>query len=385
MPALNHDGVWTGGYQAIVGYLYSETLCNDLDESLDEVQFADTVAYGAYLAGQAAPLIDLSLYVSAANWAATTRPAYSSLLSFPLTWTVPTLIRAEAIKRVEHLGLADLDRDFDPNGGLHLTAGRDALPEAFRRHLPGATKKTVHEEMTPEEAAAIRLFGLTQECLSVLEELLSKVKRGRDGKRPLRFYAGTPISSLDCLAFGYLALMLKPDVPRGFLRAWLEKKTPRLTAFVNDMMNVCITGRGDLPWAPAPRRIFGYSSRLFGSVMRSLPGVGDQYATEMRQRVERGSKVLDPRFAALAIGFVVTGLAAGYGFQSYRALQPFGALTQTFRKGDPRLNEFGALGTMLSNALNGFQPAPSGSVSATGSGGKAATSRFFARKVSEVD
>ncbi|UKZ48991.1 hypothetical protein TrVGV298_003229 [Trichoderma virens] len=332
LPALQHEGTWTSGFQPIVQYLTSAAICDGLDETLSSIQRADSVAYSAYLRAHAGPLVDLSLYVSAANWAATTRPAYSSLLTFPLTWTVPTLIRSEAIKRAEHLGLAELDTDFDPNGGLHLTAGRDALPETFRRHIPLMTKKTVHEEMTPEQATAIRLFGLTEDCLTVLDDLIN----AGDEDHP-RFFTDAAVSSLDCLAFG------------------LHK--------FGDSMLAAITARGDLPWAtPDPTSVTRFGGRILDSILRHIPNLGEQYAAEMRHRAEHQKKGLDQRALMLIMGVVLAGLATGYGFQTYRAMQPFGASTQSWkpRRMRTRLSEFGQLGTMLSSAMGPFQPLPSG-------------------------
>ncbi|KAK1238274.1 hypothetical protein MKX07_006420 [Trichoderma sp. CBMAI-0711] len=357
LPALHHEDNWVSGFQPIVRYLSSAAIGKDLDEPLSSIQRADSVACSAYLRAHAGPLVDLSLYVSAANWVATTRPAYSSLLSFPLTWTVPTLIRAEAIARAEHLGLAELDSDFDPNGGLHLT-GRDALPETFRRHIPLMTKKTVREEMTPEQATAIRLFGLTEDCLKVLDDLM--LGRSEDG--PRFFFEDAAVSSLDCLAFGYLALMQKPPVPRSFLRDWLESKTPGLHKFVDSML-AAMTARGDLPWTdPAPTPAVRFGGRILDSVMRHVPGVGGHYAAEMRYRAERHKKGVDQRAAMLIVGAALVGLATGYGVQYYRALQPFGASSQTWepRRGRTRLSDFGQLGTMLSSAMGPYQPVPSG-------------------------
>ncbi|KAL7817359.1 outer mitochondrial membrane transport complex domain-containing protein [Trichoderma gracile] len=359
LPALHHEDTWVSGFQPIVRYLSSAAIGNDLDEPLSSIQRADSVASSAYLRAHAGPLVDLSLYVSAANWVATTRPAYSSLLSFPLTWTVPTLIRAEAIARAEHLGLAELDSDFDPNGGLHLT-GRDALPETFRRHIPLMAKKpSVREEMTPEQATAIRLFGLTEDCLKVLDDLMEE---GNGADDPRFFFTDGAVSSLDCLAFGYLALMQKPPVPRSFLRDWLESKTPRLHKFVDSML-ATMAARGDLPWTdPAPTPAVRFGGRILDSVMRHVPGVGGHYAAEMRYRAERQKKGVDQRAAMLIVGAALVGLATGYGVQYYRALQPFGASSQTWqpRRERTRLSDFGQLGTMLSSAMGPYQPVPSG-------------------------
>lgn len=352
LPALDHAGTWISGYHAIVNYLTSKSLCTNLDANLDPVQQADTIAYGAYLLANAAPLVDLSLYVSAANWSATTRPAYSALLPFPLTWTLPPLIRAAAAQRAEHLGLAELDTDFDPNGGLHLTAGRDALPETFRRHLPARTKKTVREEMTPEQAAAIRLYGLAEDCLSVVNSLLRE--NSLEDKSP-RFFGGSRPSSLDCLAYGFLALMVVPDVPRSFLKDWIGAETPRLVTFVESM------APADLTWSPAAApSILGSTTRVADSILRNIPSVGEHYANEMRYRTEVGVKGLDQRALMMMMSAMLTGAAVGYGLHMYKSLQPFGARTQVWRRlrGTSRLGQFGDLGNMLSSAMGAYQPDP---------------------------
>lgn len=332
-------------------YLNSKSLGVDLDANLDDTQRADVAAYSAFLRVHASALLDLSLYVSAANWAATTRPAYSSLLSFPLTWTVPTLIRAEAISRVEHIGLAELDTDFDPNGGLHLSAGRDALPETFRKHLPNSRiKKTVHEEMTPEQAVAIRLFGLTEQSLLPLEDLLAPSKHD---EHKVRFFYGTTLSSLDCLAFGYLALMQHAPVLRSFLKDFIDSKAPKLHSFVDDLLSSSLTAHGDLPWTQPPSKSFLQSTgRILDSVIRHVPSVSEHYAAERRYRVETKTTGVDSRSVFLAAGLLATGLLTSCGVYYYRQMPPFGSLRQVWKVGGgSRLSEFGDLGSMLSSAL----------------------------------
>ncbi|KAM5355400.1 hypothetical protein ACJ41O_002046 [Fusarium nematophilum] len=354
LPALHHDGVWTSGYAPIVDYLTSKSLGDNLDTDLTIIQQADCTAYAAFLAAHAAPLLDLSLYVSAANWSATTRPAFSSLLPFPLTWTVPPLIRAEAVKRVEHLGFADMDSDFDPNGGLHLSSGRDALPETFRRHIPARTKKTVHEEMTPEQAVAIRLYGLTEDCLSVLDDFL----KGAPGEKSFSFFEGTSPSSLDCLAFGYLALMCDAPVPRSFVKDWLVEKSPRLSGFVEDMKSRCLGGRGSLPWVESGHdTALRVGARTLDSILYNVPGLGDEYAIEVRRRAEKGITGIDGRTLMLAMSILATSAALGYGYPTYKAMQPFGSRTQVWQsqRNRSKLSEFGALGSMLGSVLGGYQ------------------------------
>lgn len=351
------EGVWVSGFGPIVEYLTDKSIGDNLDAGLTDIQQADRVAYAAFLSAHAAPLLDLSLYVSAANWSATTRPAFSTLLSFPLTWTVPPLLRAEAVKRVEHLGFADMDTDFDPNGGLHLSSGRDALPETFRRHIPVRTKKTIHEEMTPEQAVLIRLYGITEDCLTVLDDFLE----GGPEEKMHGFFNGTEISSLDCLAFGYLALMRDAPVPRSFLKDWLMKKTPRLSMFVDGMKTRCLDKSKLLPLVePGNNTVLRIGSRTLDSILHNVPGLGDEYATEVRRRAEGGITGIDARSLMLALSLLATGAALGYGYHTYKALQPFGSRIQVWysHKNYSKLSEFGALGSMLGSVLGGPVEAP---------------------------
>ncbi|KFA53644.1 hypothetical protein S40293_03888 [Stachybotrys chartarum IBT 40293] len=357
LPAVHHDGVWTSGYRPIINYLTSNALCRDLDVDLTLAEQGDVIAYSAYLGARSGPLLDLSLYVSAANWSETTRPAYSRLLSFPLTWTVPTLIRDEAIKRAEHLGLAELDRDFDPNGGLHLTAGRDALPETFRRHLPAQTKKTLAEEMTPEQATAIRLYSVTESCLSGLEELLAE---GKGDSKSVRFFATSSLSSLDCLAFGYLALMRQPPVPRPFIKDCMERVSPRLCRFLDDILGNHLLS-GDLPWAdPARGTVVRSAGRTLDTILRSMPSVGEHYTNEMRRRADESIKGLDYASVMFVAAVAATSAVLGYGAHFYKSLLPFGGRTQTWKpsRGITNFSHLGEAGQLLGTILDP-RPSPS--------------------------
>lgn len=236
--------------------------------------------------------------------------------------------------------MADLDTDFDPNGGLHLSTGRDALPETFRKHLPVGTKRTVKEEMTPEQAAAIRLFGMTEDCLSVLEEVLKPEEQKGRFLRP-------QMSSLDCLAFGYLAIMRDAPVPRSFLRDWIQEKAPRLSMFIDDIkfFHMEDLQAADVEQTTALR----IGVRALDSCILNIPDLGHRYAEDKRIRAEQGTTgFFDGRAFLLAmsvIGTVALGLARSY----YAALGPYGVRTQVWRRVHERskLSQYGDLGGML--------------------------------------
>lgn len=285
-------------------------------------------------------------------------------------WTIPPLIRAGAARRVEHLGLAELDSDFDPSSALHLATGRDVLPESFRRNLPVGTKKTVREEMTPEQVAAIRLAGLTEDSLSLLNDLL-----GSEKGEPLRLrLLGSDITSLDCLAFGHLALLHDTPVPRTFVKDWLEEKAPRLIQFLNSMR----VSTSDLPFTPPTGLgVLHVGARTLETAALNGPEFGAQLVSELRQRSEEGGKSMTQSTLFLAMGVLAASAAAGYGYHFYKSLQPFGLRTQVWsaRRGS-KLSQFGELGFMLDSALG---PMPSSL------GGNPTSQGQFVDTDSEVD
>ncbi|CAI6081205.1 unnamed protein product [Clonostachys chloroleuca] len=359
LPALKHDGVWTNGFRQIVNYVKSHSLCRDLDENLSAAQQADNVAYSAHLSCHAALLLDVTLYLSAANWSATTLPAYSKFLPYPIVWTIPPLIRAEATKRVEHLGLAELDSDFDPSSSLHLSTGREFLPESFRRSLPVGTKKTVREEMTPEQLAAIRLTSLTEDCLSILDDLLPP-----SGDN-VRFF-GSEVSSLDCLAFGYLALLHDAPVPRPFVKDWVEQNRPRISSFVANM-KASLVG---LPFSSTERLgVLRVGARTLETIILNGPELGAQLIRGML-RTEEGATNIGQRTLVFAMGALAASATMGYGYHYYRSLQPFGLRTQVWTAPRaPSLSQFGELGSILDSAL-GPMPSSAGNFQGLSSPGR---------------
>jgi hypothetical protein len=73
-------------------------------------------------------------------------------------------------------------------------------------------------------AARFRLDALSAELLDPLSDLL--------GKKNYLFRGDQP-SSLDCLAFGYLSLLVYPPVPQAWLRETIRAKYPRIGAYVH--------------------------------------------------------------------------------------------------------------------------------------------------------
>ena len=94
----------------------------------------------------------------------------------------------------------------------------------------------------------IRLEVLTEQILDPFATLLVSTTKNRDpkssGKGESYLLTPTRPSALDCLAIGYLALFLLPEVPIPFLATSLKEKYPNLADYVRDGVRRCYGGVG---------------------------------------------------------------------------------------------------------------------------------------------
>ncbi|KAK0734799.1 outer mitochondrial membrane transport complex protein-domain-containing protein, partial [Lasiosphaeria miniovina] len=373
LPAL-HDpstDTWASGFAPITSHLRAHPPPSFNDAS--PPRHADSTAYAAFLTAHAAPLVALSLYVSSANWAATTRPAYSAILPFPLPWTEPPTVRAAMGRRAKHLGMSSLDTDAETSAA-ESGQGREDIPGGAGGwvHMPAALRRaprSVRDALAPEQAARIRLGGLAKDVLDVLAEV--------------DWEAGEPrtTAAARCLAFAYLALMLVPDVPRPWLRDTMRAAYPRLCEFVETFRWECFPDGGGevLPWGDGKASndsnsgsgSGGGSSRSGGGFLEvgarfaqglifDIPGIGEEWHRWLARRKRRAVRQSgDERQIQLSKGsdaLVVTAsaglalLAANIGVFLYRAggMPSFGAPLHSWHVPMAGLSGLGAAGALFS-------------------------------------
>ncbi|KAK3938910.1 Metaxin-1 [Diplogelasinospora grovesii] len=351
LPALYNpiSDTWTSGFSDIVAHLQSCSGGDEAKSSYSPSQRADGAAYTTFLTAHAAPLLALSLYVSSANWAETTRPAYSAILPMPLPWTEPSAVRAAMARRAEHLGMSSLDTDAAEEAAAKteeagLAAGWVHVPAALRR-----PKKTVKDSLIPEQRSRIRLEGLATDVYDVLAEA--------DWENQT--------TEARCLAFAYLALMLKPDVPRPWLSEVMRRRYQPLCEFVEEFSKECFENGSTplLPWgdSAANSSALGVASRFTKTLLHDVPGLGDEWQRwslqrqQNRQREKNEGVVVSASSSSsndllLMAGTSITLAAVGAGAWFYRSLPPFGAPVQTWVKPLTGLGAFGAAGVMFSMA-----------------------------------
>ncbi|KAK3355649.1 Tom37 C-terminal domain-containing protein [Neurospora tetraspora] len=384
LPALYNPSTatWTSGFDPIVSYLSTlqpPSYHHHDVTTLPPRVHADSQAYKALLTSSAAPLLALSLYVSSANYSETTRPAYSTILPFPLPWAEPLAVRAAMAARAAHLGMSSLDTDaemerLEKEEREREAAGWVQIPKALRKAVGQNTG--VKGQLSPEMKRRIKLEGLAAEVFDVFGEIdfldeEEGQEEDKEGERRIKVSLETK-----CLAFAYLALMLLPEVPRPWLKEVLQRKYAGLCEFVVEYRRKTFPDSGKvLPWADkesdpavsASDSALSVVARFVRAVVDDIPTLGREWSRwwALRQRrvaeetstetqlVARRSVGESERSLLLA-GVGLTLLAVnvvGLGIYWYRYRGLLGAPLQTWHRPLVGLGSFGAAGAMFAGLV----------------------------------
>ncbi|PKX98305.1 glutathione S-transferase family protein [Aspergillus novofumigatus IBT 16806] len=288
LPAVKNGTTWVSRFRNIVDYLrqYSNGAW-DLDRDLSGFDRADNIAFSSFVESRGQPLLDLSLYVSSENYYNRTSPAYGAILQWPNQWIVPPRLRSAAKSRTEHLGLSSLD----------LQAAED---QRKREHSAAVAAGQIPKNLVqrPRDTQnQFKLEALTAELFEPLEEIL--------GQKSYLVSDGDA-TSVDCLALGYLALVLVPDLPYSFLRNAMQTKAPRLSTYTERLRQRCygtvdgevahafdetrrsITDASPLPWQPVQRaNLATVCSTLLNTLADATPILKDIRSSErLRQAAQ---------------------------------------------------------------------------------------------------
>ncbi|KAH9892107.1 hypothetical protein F4778DRAFT_750896 [Xylariomycetidae sp. FL2044] len=282
-------------------------------------------------------LLALLLYVIPSTWTEITRPAYSSLLRFPMTWTVPPAIRAAAIEKADHLGLGYLAAEVEAQDA----AGEGPATTTSTGFLRLREALGPSRAMKPEQAGAIRLHHLTEDFYSNLDQLRDDKRYCLRDDRP---------SALDFLVFGYLQLMrAQPHHPS--LKPELEDRVEDLLARVDTLRQ-----KQALPWRePSPKSLANTLGRFADGALGHTPVAGNSWRRwrigGIRNAGEEEEEAKNATHMILAAGGAVLGLAAVGAALLFRGLAPLGAPTHRFeptrKEEGSRLNQFGEIGAIL--------------------------------------
>ncbi|KAF1817252.1 hypothetical protein P152DRAFT_12563 [Eremomyces bilateralis CBS 781.70] len=258
-PVLVDGDQKIAGYDRVLRHLRNRDM---LLEPAGPAPELDPSVVSAFLRSQGQQLLDLSLYVSSENYYESTRSAYTKLLPLHINYFLPLSLRASAKARTQHLGLSSLDLDAEEPSDSRKPATNTAIPPPTQTAAQaGKVQKSITSFLRKSpHVDHIRLDSLATSFFDVLEELLAKDYFGmtNEGTRPV-----------DCLLFGYLALMLYPDVPHKWLGDAIRRRYPRIKEHVEHLRRYFLSDLPTPPWSPAPSR--GLTAPLYdlGHIVKS--------------------------------------------------------------------------------------------------------------------
>ncbi|KAJ2003946.1 hypothetical protein H4R26_002782 [Coemansia thaxteri] len=206
------------GFWRIVQFLKSEGY--DLNAELDEEQVAQSIAYISMVQDHLVDALLFSWYMVPENFAGAIRPRLANLFGFPLSFVIPTQLRDYAEGRLESRGIhcgatATSSTDSSSGGSTGLSALKDKIPRIYLLAKEGFSSH--------EDRSGHHVYAQSSKCLDLLSKKLDKKDY---------FYGGKP-TTLDTVVYGYLSLMLYPDLPQNTLKSMIVKDYPNLADFCN--------------------------------------------------------------------------------------------------------------------------------------------------------
>lgn len=368
LPYLQSHDRTIHGYTAIAEHISN---LQPQKQTLVAKQHADSTAVTSFLQTHAPTLLSISLYVSSENYRHATRPAFTAILPWHANYILPPRRRAAARAMTDHLNISSIDvdsvhEDNESSSGV----GKDPSQQGFetqakeRASLLLPRKDTVRSLLQrPEHAAIFRLHAVAEEFFGPLKDMLGEGKElFLDTEEP---------TEVDCLAYGFLALMLYPNVPQAWLAKTMREKHQNLVRFVermherlslktdaNDVLDLAnsktdedVIGRRkaksmELPWCPPARpsaveTVARISRELIEQIpyLKSPPTILPLHLIRQPLWQRHLPTILLGTVASLAFGTY-------YALQTGLLVWPHGEHVQIF--GRRRFADYGHLGAALS-------------------------------------
>ncbi len=367
LPYLRDGDNFVEGYRNISRHISNQA--GNRARQLQPKQQADATALASFIFSHAQTLLDISLYVSADNYS-TTRSAFTKILPWYSNYILPPARRNAARTRTNHLGINSIDVD-DVHEDLSnrppglgdvgkeksfesKTQERASLLLPSRNTVSGLLRRREHSAVFKLHALADNFFEPLQEMLGENEYFLG---RGE-------------MSEVDCLAYGYLSLMIYPDLPHSWLKTTLKTKYVKLVQFVdrmhqrlqiqtkvedvmvlayctNEQEVVAKRKRNNmtLPWTtPASTTIVDAASIVSSDLSSRIPLLGS--STTITTSPPTKYSYLQQHFPTIIAATATTlGLLGYYAFATGLLEWPRGQELQIF--GRKRFSDYGHLGAAL--------------------------------------
>lgn len=335
---------------------------------LNDTQRADSVAISSFVEANAQTLLDISLYVSFENYS-TTRTAFTKILPWHANYMLPPKRRAAARARTQHLGISSIDIDdvhedmsSRPSG---FEVGKEQKFEAEtqkRASLLLGRKNTIRSLLQrPEHSAMFKLHALADNFFGPLSDMLGddQYLLGTDEAQPI-----------DCLAYGYLSLMLFPKLPQDWLGKKMHQKYQKLVQYtermhdnlkmqtnVDEVMSLAKCRNAEeseslrnscnipLPWQlPQTSSLVDVARTITSDLVSRIPLIGQP--TELIPATSTSPSFWQKYFPAILFATISSLGAAGYyALVTGHLIWPHGDEVHIF--GRKRLADYGHLGSAL--------------------------------------
>ncbi|KAF2224463.1 Tom37 C-terminal domain-containing protein, partial [Elsinoe ampelina] len=346
LPYLDDEGVRYHGFSSIAQHLNPEK------------KSAEDFALEAFIESNGQTLLDVSLYVSYENYAAKTRPSFTRILPWYINYLLPPERRAAARKRTEHLGITGIDMDDVHESVIDQPESMSVAERKFDEEAKTRARTLLGRRHTVKsmlrQSAAAGAFKLKNLANNFYEPLAEQL----EGKSYLG--AGDGISQVDCLAYGYLSLLLYPKLPQAWAAEIMQKEYPTLARYVDrvrDQLQLRVedgtveslfvgTGKGaTLPWTRPEKISVGHRFASCGqALLRHLPVMPKPSPIIAEEDSQSRSGTIDqllPHAAGISLATILVG-----GWLLYRnGIWPRGEQVQIF--GRKRLSDYGAAGSAL--------------------------------------
>ncbi|KAI7833460.1 hypothetical protein BX661DRAFT_140501 [Kickxella alabastrina] len=247
-----NNAVVESGFWRIVQFMKAEG--HDLNSKLNEEQLSQSTAYISLVQDCLIDSLLFSWYLVSENFADMVRPRLAKMFGFPLSLFIPTQFKDYAEERLQFRGISsDLD----------TAAEKEAAAAAgFNRHAD----KSAHP-----------VYAQADKCLAVLSN-----KLGTD-----EYFFGASPTTLDAVVYGYLSLVLYPELPQSTLKTIVTSK-------YHNLVELCdrIHAQMEKPAIVSEQTWFsGIATVAKQSIAQYiLPTVGSKQQQEEREDPQRAEK-----------------------------------------------------------------------------------------------
>ena len=247
--------------------------------------------------------------------------------------------------KADHLGFSSLDTDSTNDPSSTESEALFSIPERLR---PSYRAHAVSSALSAEDKATIRLEAAAEACLRTLSQWLG------NHDQDWTFLGTKTPTSFDYLAFGYLALMLVPEVPSSWLRRLLRRSYPDLCTFVAKVQDAAFTGKTLPLAAAASARTASLVERMAWGVAGGVPGLAEEWHRQTASQRNPAGKANDTQYDAGINQELVPVLRAAAclpllagAVLLFRRLPAFGSPPYVYMRPRIGLGALGPAGTML--------------------------------------